>query len=262
MLNKKVMHNKYKNETFISSLRKSMPMRNLVCLLLVLCSSCGLLSCEKISGQGPVVTEVRTISNFTGLNSAIEGDVYVYQDSVFKVELLAQQNILNAIETSVDDGVLNIAFKSGIRIGSHDRVKVYITMPTINNLTLSGSGMLSALQPIESDNIELKIDGSGYMALSSVISNKVSGAIDGSGNITVSDGAADNEQLHINGSGLLDFVGINAQNADVSVNGSGAAKVNVQRMLHVLIAGSGLVYYTGTAQVNTDVSGSGKVVKM
>ncbi|PZF74027.1 head GIN domain-containing protein [Taibaiella soli] len=262
MRNNKMMYNKYDKDTFISTFRKSMPMRNLVWLVLVLCSSCGLSSCEKISGQGPVVTEVRTINNFTGINTSIEGDVYVYQDSVYKVELLAQQNILDAIESSVDNGVLNIGFKSSVRIGPHDRIKVYITMPAVRSLAVSGSGLLSALQPIEADDVELKIAGSGNISLSSLAGNKVSGTIAGSGNITVLDGSAYSEQININGSGLLDLAGIASQNADVNLSGSGASKVNIQKVLNASISGSGTIYYTGNGQINSNVSGSGKVVKM
>lgn len=256
------MYNKYYRDTFISSFRNLMSMWNLVWLLLIVCSSCGLSSCEKISGQGPVVTEVRTISHFTGINTAIEGDVYVYQDSVFKVELLAQQNILDAIESSVDEGVLNIGFKSGVRIGPHDRVKVYITMPEVHGLAISGSGLLTALQPIEADDLQLKVEGSGNISLSSLTGNTVSGSIDGSGNITVYDGTAANEQLDLNGNGLLDFSGLNTLKADADISGSGAIKVNVQRTLHATISGSGVIYYTGNAQVNANNSGSGKVVRM
>jgi len=257
-----MMYNKYYQDAFISSFRNLMSMRNLVWLLLMVCSSCGLSSCEKISGQGPVVTETRTINNFTGINTSIEGDVYVYQDSVFKVELLAQQNILDAIESSVDEGVLNIGFKPGVRIGAHDRVKVYITMPEVHGLSISGSGLVTALQSIEADDLQLKVAGSGNIALSSLTGSTISGSIDGSGNITVYDGTAAYEQLQVNGSGLLDFAGLNTPKADAAVNGSGAIKVNVQQVLNASISGSGVIYYTGNAQVNTNNAGSGKVVRM
>jgi hypothetical protein len=63
-------------------------------------------SCEKIDGEGPVVTETRDVSGFSGIDFRIGGDVYFKKDTVYKVEVSAQQNILDKLETYVSDGNL------------------------------------------------------------------------------------------------------------------------------------------------------------
>lgn len=238
-------------------------MKKLITILLITLLCSAFQSCKKVRGEGPVVTEMRGITGFTGVNAGIDGDVYFTQDSVYKVEIHAQQNILDVMETSISNGELKIYFQRNKLVGRHDRVSIYVSAPNINSLGVNGSGNLYVQQPIRTDNMDLKITGSGAMRIADMkVDGNLTARISGSGDVAISTGTADHQAIEISGSGSMDFLNVAAHNADVHISGSGSAKVNISDVLNVSISGSGDVYYMGSPKVNSSISGSGKVRKI
>src|SRR5215213_1386086 len=94
-------------------------------------------SCEKVTGDGPVVTETRNIVNFSGIDLRIAADIYFKQDTTYKVEISAQRNILQVMETYVSGGRLVIKFKNDVRVRVHDPIMVLVSAPSANSLRIS-----------------------------------------------------------------------------------------------------------------------------
>ncbi|OYW19135.1 MAG: hypothetical protein B7Z54_04535 [Sphingobacteriales bacterium 12-47-4] len=217
-------------------------------------------SCEKVVGTGPVVTETRTVNNFTGVSAAFGGQVNIRIGATLKVEVSAQQNILNVLETEVNGGVLNIDYEHGVYVKNSQQVKVDITMPYADYLKLNGSGNMDLLGNNISNNLTLQVSGSGNI---SVQETQVTGILDarisGSGDMNIYAGTVGHEELQISGSGTMTFVGVQATTADTHISGSGDIRLKVSQTLDAHISGSGSVFYSGTPQVITQISGSGKV---
>ncbi len=51
-----------------------------------------------LDGSGPVLGEVRSISDFTGVSNTGSFDVYVTQSDEFYVEVIAQENLIGRIK--------------------------------------------------------------------------------------------------------------------------------------------------------------------
>ena len=217
-------------------------------------------SCNKISGDGPVVSQKLNITGFTGIYAGIDGDVYFTQDSVFKVEIVGQSNIISHIQTYVENGVLQMHFEPLANIGRHTRVTAYVSAPSAYNLGINGSGTLKVLQPIISSDLSLKVNGSGDIYVAQLTGTNLYGNISGSGNINIGAGSVRNESLQISGSGAIDLFNMYARTVDSRTSGSGTTKVNVSDDLTVNISGSGDVYYMGNPSVHSSISGSGKVI--
>lgn len=216
-------------------------------------------SCRKEIGQGPSITKTYSLSNFTAINAGVDGEVYVTQDSTYKVEIYGQSNILDQIETPIENGELRFQFRKFAHIGRHDRIVVRVSMPRINGLGVNGSGHLFTNAPVTTTNMALKVNGSGNITMSSLKGTDLSTNISGSGRIAVNSGDVVNEDVRISGSGDIDLLNLFAQNATVRTSGSGNASVYVGNRLDINISGSGNVYYRGNPAVTTTISGSGRV---
>jgi len=217
-------------------------------------------SCRKIVGKGPVVTETRQTASFDGLDLKIDANLYFTQDPVFKVELQAQENVLDEIETTVINNSLQIRFRhSNTRIHSNDGISIYVSGPDVRSFTVDGSGYLEAPAPITPANLGLQVNGSGSIRINNAATTQVDAGIDGSGHITVSSGSGNTANVRISGSGLLDVSGIMVKDADASINGSGNIKVFATQNLHASIRGSGSIIYKGNPVVSTHITGSGTV---
>lgn len=222
-----------------------------------------LVSCSKMKGEGPVVSETRTVPQFTGLILKVPGQTILTQGPVFKVELLAQQNILDEIETVMTGSDLTIKFrKSNTNVRSHDEPVFKITMPFIDKAELHGSGNLNAAAVVDAELIDLLINGSGSMEFSNLQATEVLAKTNGSGKIRVKAGTTDRADLEISGSGDIEVADLVSREAEVHISGSGKVEVNASEKLKVRISGSGKVRYRGTPVISSEVSGSGSIGRL
>jgi len=220
-------------------------------------------SCEKIVGTGPVVTELRNASNFTGVSSEFSGKVNIHTGNSFKVEATAQQNILDVLHTDVINGVLHIDFADNVNIRTHQDVMVSITMPLLDYLRLSGSGNVDVVGTVAAGSFDTQLSGSGIISIQDLqVNGTLDARISGSGNMYIYNGSTTHEKLQVSGSGSINFSNLAASTAEAVISGSGNIKLKAEQSLDAFISGSGSVYYTGDPLVTAYVSGSGKVKKM
>ena len=206
------------------------------------------------------VKEERTVDKFTSIWMSIPGDLYLSQGSPQKVVLEADKDILQKIETEVENGKLKIKF-SVYNVRTTSKIKVWVTMPEVDGLFLSGSGSLNAETAIKSDEMEISVSGSGKIHIKELTCDEVDAAISGSGNINLG-GSADEMQMSISGSGSCAAEGFSVQEASIHISGSGSCKINAVKDMEAAISGSGTVYYAGNPTIDASVSGSGKVRKI
>ena len=209
--------------------------------------------------------ETRDVSSFSEISLRIPATVHLRQGSPQSVRIEAKQSTLEDIITEVNRSKLIIRFpgKSVFqRNYKPGRIDIYITVPDVNGLGVSGSGDILANE-IKARIIDLAVSGSGNIEIEDLISDKVNGAISGSGNIKIeSDGVADELSVSISGSGNCKADGFEAEDVTVSTSGSGNCKVKSNGSLKVRVAGSGSVYYKGNPTVDASVAGSGHVRSM
>lgn len=218
-----------------------------------------LTSCNKIVGEGPIINETRAITGFTGIDLRCSANVYFKQDSVFKVQLSAQQNILNVMQTSVQANNLIISFRDDVNVKTSEPVIVQVSMPVISTLRISGSGNINSAEQFTTPELALDISGSGNIFLTGVNTNKIKANTSGSGNTNINSGTIKEEKLTISGSGNIHTEKIAVEKAITTISGSGNIFVNVTQELNATISGSGSVFYKGNPVLHIINSGSGKV---
>src|SRR5688572_23058824 len=217
-------------------------------------------SCEKMEGEGPVVTEIRPVANVSGLDLRVAADVYFKQDSVYKLEVIAQQNILDVMETYVSNGKLVVKFENDVRVRSHEAIIVKVSAPSLSSIRLSGSGNISAMGQLSPASMDVEVSGSGDIFISELNTGWLDTKISGSGNITIGTGSATQAKFNISGSGNIELPTVQTTKATTKTSGSGDIRLSVSQSLDVTISGSGSVYYKGNPSINTHISGSGKVI--
>ena len=216
-------------------------------------------SCNKVKGKGDVVSETRNITGYTAISLSMEGDVYFTPDSVNSIEIQAQQNILDVIESQVEGGSLVLKIQDHTVLGKHDPIRIYIHAPSINGLDVSGSGNIMVGSLMDQQGLHYNVSGSGNITIDELKSKQLDGRISGSGNITGSAGTSDIEYLTISGSGNLNFLNVMADSVYVTISGSGDVSAYAVKYLDVTISGSGNVRYNGNPVINQHISGSGNV---
>lgn len=218
---------------------------------------------KKISGEGPVVTETRTATAFEGIAASVDANVYFTQSPDYSLQLEAQQNILDEIETVVINNVLRIRYKHpNTSIRNAEQVKVRVTGPVAKFMEQDGSGTMEIEGLIDPASAQFVVSGSGNIHANELITNQFEAIISGSGRIVIDEGEANEEKITISGSGRVDIEDIPVKDAETNISGSGSMKIYVTKNLKARISGSGTVYYRGNPTISTQISGSGAVVKL
>lgn len=214
----------------------------------------GIFGC--IDGNGPVVTQDINLADFSGVDLQMAADVFITQGSVQEVHIEGKQNIIDHIKRSVNGGVWEIETDHCVRdIGD---MKIFITIPDITSLRISGSGRIVGQNTFAVGDIDLNISGSGDIDLG-LEADDVTGKISGSGAIIL-EGTGDELDMKISGSGDLNAFDMEFRNAFLEITGSGDADVRVTDNLTVKITGSGDVFYKGNPVLDVTITGSGRVV--
>lgn len=210
------------------------------------------------------VRETRSVGPFSSVELAGSMKVVVRQGAPQKVEVAGDADEVARIETVVANNRLRVGTKrenmsTGYRYKGP--ITVYVTLPTINGLAVSGSGNLQAPEALKADDLSLAVSGSGALTLARVTASKISSAVSGSGAIEMT-GEAPELSISVSGSGAVKAADLQAKTCTASVSGSGNCQVNASQLLQASIMGSGNVFYTGNAVVKSSNMGSGRVRKL
>lgn len=209
-----------------------------------------------VDGDGDWETRSLNVDNFTGVILDLPADVYITQGEDFSVEVEGKEDIIDEIELDVSNDTWEIETDKCVRdIGN---MKVYITMPEIEYLKISGSGKIIGQNEFIVGDIELKISGSGDMDLL-MDADDVKASISGSGEMWL-EGSGDLLDFKISGSGDLNAFNFPCNDIDIRISGSGDARVHALDNLDVNITGSGDVYYKGNPSIDFSVTGSGDLI--
>lgn len=237
-------------------------MKRIQAFILAIITAAVFQSCEKLIGEGPVVTEIRNTPVFTGIELKVPGKLYYTAGSTYKVELQSQQNILDEVETIMSGNDLVLRFRNNnTNLKSGEDIIVRITAPVISKLEVHGSGDIESKTTFKPVSLRLAVNGSGSIRIPDLETNFLDAEISGSGKINMIEGVTENQSLKISGSGHLDFGNFIAKKTTARISGSGSMKINTAETLDVNISGSGSVLYRGNPVVTSSVSGSGSVSK-
>ncbi|MBL7741602.1 MAG: DUF2807 domain-containing protein [Chitinophagaceae bacterium] len=237
-------------------------MKNVTVAILLMALIAASVSCKKdVIGEGPVTTEARTVTGFTGINLQMNGNVYYTNSADWKVEVTAKQSIHPILETKVVNNRLIIRYTNGKTYDADESIRINVSGPGLSSFELSTSGSIYGQNAIQPATLYLRSGGSGSIYLQQVTTGSIDAESNVSGRITVSGSATASERLKTDGSGKIDVSGIAAKNVTARIIGSGDITVKVSEKLEATIDGSGDIYFSGSPLITTHINGSGRLVR-
>jgi hypothetical protein len=217
-----------------------------------------------IRGSGVVVEKEYRVDDYVSIHMSISNAVlHIDQAEVPSLIIDAEDNILERVRIkTLTPGVVKISIRDYFHcLRPTQPIHIYASMKDVDNLLLSGSGMIVSENGINTDNLKINISGSGKINLE-IDAKKLTTKVSGSSNITLR-GSVDSHDFSLNGSGKLEAYDFLTNKTNISISGSGSVDVSATNQLDVNISGSGKVSYRGnTKEVNQAVSGTGIIKKI
>ncbi|WP_181304819.1 head GIN domain-containing protein [Rufibacter sp. XAAS-G3-1] len=236
---------------------------NIFSLLTVLALFASLSSFRAATNTAIVEEETRTVAPFKKIGLAYPANVILRKGDTQSVKVEGDAEQLDQLITEVEDGKLTIKRKnrqySNDGSSNNKRVNIYITVPQVEGLSVSGSGKIRSEDTFKSNSLDLAVSGSGNIQLTANAEN-VTSRISGSGSIELK-GQGKQTTVAVSGSGAMRGYDFTTSDAQVSISGSGSCEITATNRLKSSISGSGRVLYAGSPSVDSRVSGSGSVKK-
>lgn len=216
---------------------------------------------QKVIGNGEVIVAERNIDrNFEGVKSSGSIDIIILEGKKNgKITLEGESNVLDYVETKVENGILTIQLKPG-KYHLKNGIRASFAADQLNTIVTSGSGDISSKGKLLGQHISLTTKGSGDLSIN-LEANQVEVTSTGSGDIELK-GKTKNLMVNSRGSGDLKAYDLKANDVNLTKSGSGDAEIQLSGRLNVQSTGSGNVYYKGKySDIQVNSRGSGKVIE-
>ncbi len=210
-------------------------------LFLIAITVIAIASCSKddYTGSGNTISEFRDVNLFTKISSEGTFVVNITQGPTQSLEIIADDNIIGRVRTTVSDGRLKIYLEDGNYKNTY--LEANITVADLNGIKNEGTGDITVFELQSAGTIEIENIGTGNIAIA---------------------GYTDNLTILNEGSGTINCAEFMAAIVELHIEGSGDSEVYCTESLNVNIKGSGNVYYKGSPSITIDKSGSGQLIPM
>lgn len=190
-----------------------------------------------IKGNGILKKEERTLAKFENIKTDGVFEVYIVcQEKNSKCSIQTDSNLLEYINTSVENDTLNLTVTKNIETKS--LIKIYIYMNNLNKLVFSGSSEIKVTK-VNNEKLDLNVEGSGSLSVA---------------------GTSSNMSLIMNGSSDINLKDLKTENAKVELGGSGTIIVCASKSLNASISGAGEIIYYGNPTISKNITGAGEVL--
>jgi len=201
------------------------------------------------------------VGEFDEITTVGPQDIVVAQGDTFSARSEGSSQALALLEVVVEDGKLTVRpkgeYRFGFDWGQLESATVYITVPTLDGVSLAGSGDIK-IDNVEAEEFVGTIAGPGTLSIAAMTVDEADFRIGGSGNV-IAAGTASEARISIGGSGEVRAGGLRTKTATVSIGGSGDVALTADDEVDVSIAGSGNVDISGPARCEVRQFGSGNV---
>ena len=172
-----------------------------------------------VTGNGVRGSEARNVSGFTGIALSVPGQLEVRLGSTEGVTLVADENLLPLIVTTVSRGTLHIRGHRGQHIAP-TLLRIVVQARQLDLLALAGAGSISG-DGLKAAALTVDVGGSGSVSLQRAEVDQLSVSVGGSGSVNLA-GKARALKVSVAGAGNVAAGSLQADEARVSIAGSGA----------------------------------------
>ena len=216
---------------------------------------------QKLSGDGNVVKQERSIESFSSLEIGGVLNVYLAQGDTEALTVEADENLLDIIETENRGNTLIVRLKKGVELKKAEKKNVYITLNRIDELDIGGVVQVESTMPLNLEQLDLNVGGVCQVDLE-LRGNRLDADAGMVGSLTLR-GKMQEANIKNSGVGTLKAFDLEVDKLNIRNSGVGSAEVQAHDEISISSSGVGSVRYKGDAVVKElSTSGIGKVKKM
>lgn len=125
------------------------------------------VAARPIKPSGKIVTEVRSVGEFSGIAVSAGIEVFLTQGLVQEVKIKTDRNAIDYVETKIRNGVLHIGYSNNTSTNGRIATAVYVSVPEINSLSASSGADITARGVLRGD--DLKVSASSAANVKAIV---------------------------------------------------------------------------------------------
>lgn len=228
--------------------------------LVTVFTSCNLIDGRRIKGNGKITTKNYDLKGFHGIDIGGSKKIFLKQDSAFSVKIETDENLFDYLNVRVDNGQLKVSSKNSSWLSPSDEIKIFISMPSINEIDVNGASSISTENRISgNEKIIVKLGGASEGTLefrAPVLDLKSTGA----STLTVS-GETRDVKSNASGASTINSFDLKSENSDVKATGASSIDLFASVSLNANASGASNVNYKGNPSVKQNSSGASEIKK-
>ena len=213
------------------------------------------MQAQTVKGNGNIVTRNFDVTGFNEVNTILPATINYTVSDGYSCRVTLDENLFEYLDihTKGDD----LCFGYVAEMVQHTNLTptaffIELSAPTIEEISVVGSGDFCFVTPFESHKLKVQMAGSGNVVFKETANiHHFEMKIAGSGRLKCKEFHADYVKLNIAGSGMMNIEAGKVNKADVSVAGSGSVETRCEmESMDYSIAGSGTIRYLGNVKLS------------
>lgn len=226
-----------------------------LCLMALLGNACAFQG-KGIKGNGNLITQTRTVSDFSKLSVSSAFKVFVKQGSAAALSVEAEENLMDHIVTKVEGKTLRI-YCDGV--SATKTMTIHLTFVNLDEIKLSGAVGLESANALTFDKLSLNFSGATEANLD-LSATDITGDASGASKLKLA-GKTNSVFFELSGASEMDAEKLEVKTMELDASGASSAEVNVSEALNISASGASDIRYRGNAQVQSKSSGASSIRK-
>jgi RNA polymerase sigma-70 factor (ECF subfamily) len=201
---------------------------------------------DTIVGSGKPATKEVKVADFTAVEVHAPVQLEITKGDTFRTSVTTDDNLLEHVKAVKEGSTLKISVDTGKqawRGGPKSVLKVAITMPTLEGISLSAASRAKVKGFKSTKGFQAKVRGASSLE-GEIQAGKVELSADGASRVKLQ-GSAGDVRLSGTGASNLMLADLAAARANVSLSGASKATVQVKEKLDYAVSGASRLEYRG-----------------
>jgi len=221
-------------------------MRKVIVIMFALFAIGAVAQAQKVRPSSNVITEQRTVMNFSQLSVTDGIEVVVLFTGTEGVEIQAPDNVVQFVDAVVVKDVLNIGFRKGFKMRGNATIRVTVNKKALTNITVTKKAKVIFGNIFTTDKLNVRVTDAtleGPIVANSAVMVLEKGA---KANLT---GTCKDLRLTVSGASSLGSTAFTAEVVDANLRGKSTARLTIAQSVQFRGAGESTLRYSGSPRI-------------
>ena len=217
-----------------------------VVVMFVLLAVGAVAQAQKVKPSSNVITEQRTVMNFSQLVVSDGIEVVVLFTGTEKVDIQAPDNVVQFVEAAVEKDVLNIRFRKGFKMKGNAAIRVTVNMKSATKITAVNKSRVALGNALAVEKLEVRLTDAtleGALAVNKASMVLAKGA---KANLT---GTCKELKLSLSGASTVGSTALSADVVEAKLSGQCTARLTITQSVEFNGAKGSTLYYLGNPKI-------------